>query len=145
MSIYIRKAKDGFVRGSYKYNQNMCSLDCIHMLVFCFNQYAIHWQCSGQSENWNWHKNLCFNYNVSTRYVLHIATRKIKQHQRILPINCRDLLCENVQHAWHSITHSNQQTIRKIGSPTQKYQFWIVFGFVRCIVFSGWVWWVLNV
>ena len=83
MSIYIRKAKDGFVIGSYKYNQNMCSLDCIHMLVFCFNQYAIHWHCSGQSENWNWHKNLCFNYNVSTRDVLNITHRKMKQHQRI--------------------------------------------------------------
>ena len=72
---------------------------CIHMLVFCFNQYAIHWHCSGQSENWNWHKNLCFYYNVSTRDVLHITPRKIKQHQRILPIHCIDLLCENVQHA----------------------------------------------
>ena len=28
MSIFIRKAKDGFVRGSYKYNQNMGSPKC---------------------------------------------------------------------------------------------------------------------
>ena len=111
--VYLYMArKDGFVRGSYKYNQNMGS----PKLYICFGCFVsinmpYTWHCSGQSENWNWHKNLCFNYNVSC-YALSITPRKIKQHQKIVPIKFIDLLlweCPTCV-AFHHSESANYQT-----------------------------------
>ena len=59
----------------------------------------------------NWHKNLCFNYNVSC-YALSITPRKIKQHQKIVPIKFIDLLlweCPTCV-AFHHSESANYQT-----------------------------------
>ena len=86
------------------------------MLYICFGCFVsinmpYTWHCSGQSENWNWHKNLCFNYNVSC-YALSITPRKIEQHQKIVPIKFIDLLlweCPTCV-AFHHSESANYQT-----------------------------------
>ena len=82
----------------------------IHMLGILFQSIChLHWQLdvAGNLENWNRHKIFCFFFKVHKLDVIHIAPhREIIQHPRI----CRSIVLifvlENVQHAWHSITHS---------------------------------------